>query len=416
MPPGAALVDAGSRVVMPGLVDTHVHLNEPGRTGWEGFETGTRAAAAGGVTTVVDMPLNSVPATTTTAALEAKREAAAGTCAVDVAFWGGLVPGNEHDLEPLWSAGVAGFKAFLVPSGVPEFEHVGRAELERAMPILARLGAPLLAHAEVPGPIDRAAAGLPPAGAPAWRAYATYLASRPEAAEEEAIGLLLDLARAHGARLHIVHLSAAAAVDALRRARREGVGVSVETCPHYLFFEADAIAAGATACKCAPPIRSRANRERLWEALGAGDIDLVATDHSPAPPAMKRQDTGDFQQAWGGIASLQLGLAAVWTRARERGHTEAAIVEWMCRAPARLAGLGRRKGSLEAGLDADLVIWDPDLAFEVSPAALYHRHAITPYAGCTLRGVVIETWLRGARVYVRGEGIAGTPRGRLLTR
>jgi allantoinase len=415
VPPGASVVDAGDHVVMPGLVDTHVHLNEPGRTEWEGFETGTRAAAAGGVTTIVEMPLNSIPATTTVRALAAKREAASGRCAVDVGFWGGLVPGNEADLEPLWSEGVFGFKAFLVPSGVPEFGHVGRGELERAMPILARAGAPLLAHAEVPGPIDRAISALPAAGAPEWRAYSTYLASRPDAAERDAIALLLQLARAHGTRVHIVHLSSAEAVAMLRRARTGGVQVTVETCPHYLCFDAEQIPDGATAYKCAPPIRSRTNRERLWQALDEGVIDLVVTDHSPSPPAMKQIESGDVLRAWGGIASLQLGLAAVWTAARERGIAPDAVARWMCRAPARLAGL-ERKSAIEAGRDADLVIWDPDAEFEVVPAALYHRHPITPYAGRRLRGAVIETWLRGARVYTRAGGIAGPPRGRLLTR
>jgi len=416
IPPDARLIDAGEHVVMPGLVDTHVHLNEPGRTDWEGFETGTRAAAAGGVTTLIDMPLNSVPATTTIVALAAKREAAASRCHVDVGFWGGVVPGNEAELAPLWSEGVFGFKAFLVPSGVPEFAHVGRAELERAMPVLGRLRAPLLAHAELPDPIDRTLTDLPPPGAPQWREYATYLASRPPAAEDTAISLLLELGRAHGAPVHIVHLSSAASLIRLIEARRKGVSVTVETCPHYLFFAAEEIPDGATAFKCAPPVRARTNREQLWDALVSGAIDLVATDHSPAPPATKCLGSGDFLRAWGGISSLQLGLAAVWTGARERGHAVTDIVEWMCRGPARLAGLVGRKGSLAPGCDADLVIWEPDATWEVDGAALYHRHPLTPYAGRRLYGVVRETWLRGARVFGRDQGIIGPPRGRLLSR
>jgi allantoinase len=416
IPPDAQLVDAGDHVLMPGLVDTHVHLNEPGRTEWEGFETGTRAAAAGGVTTLIDMPLNSVPATTTVAALDAKREAAARTCHVDVGFWGGVVPGNEADLAPLWNDRVCGFKAFLVPSGVSEFDHVGRADLERAMPILARLGAPLLVHAEVPGPIEQALAAAPPAGAAEWRAYATYLASRPPAAEDAAIAMLLELSRAHGTHVHIVHLSSVTSLEMLRAARRDGVAVSVETCPHYLVFAAEEIPDGATAFKCAPPIRSQPNREQLWDALAAGTIDLVATDHSPAPPSTKCPESGDFLRAWGGIASLQLGLAAVWTAAREHGRGVTDIARWMCQAPARLAGLAGRKGTLAPGCDADLVIWDPDAAWEVDATALYHRHPLTPYAGRRLYGMVLETWLRGRRVFGRDEGIIGPPQGRLLAR
>ena len=416
VPRTARLIDAGEHVVMPGVVDTHVHVNEPGRTEWEGFETGTRAAAAGGVTTIIDMPLNSVPATTTVAALNAKRAAAARLCHVDVGFWGGVVPGNDADVEPLWNEGVFGFKAFLVPSGVPEFGHVGRTELERVMPILGRLHAPLLAHAEVPGPIEQALAALAPPGAPQWREYATYLASRPPAAEDDAIALLLELGRAHGAPVHIVHLSSAASLLRLSEARGDGVAVSVETCPHYLFFAAEEIPDGATAFKCAPPVRARANRERLWDALASGTIDLVATDHSPAPPATKCLESGDFLRAWGGISSLQLGLAAVWTAARERGHDVSDIVNWMCQGPARLAGLVGRKGTLAVGCDADLVIWDPDATWEVDSAALYHRHPLTPYAGRRLYGVVLETWLRGTCVFGRDEGIIGPPQGRLLSR
>jgi len=416
VPREARLFDAGEHIVMPGLVDTHVHLNEPGRTEWEGFETGTRAAAAGGVTTIIDMPLNSVPATTTVAALTAKREAAAARCHVDVGFWGGVVPGNDADVAPLWNEGVFGFKAFLVPSGVPEFAHVGRTELERVMPILGRLHAPLLAHAELPGPIEQALAALAPPGAPQWREYTTYLASRPPAAEDAAIALLLELSRAHGAPVHIVHLSSAASLVRLSEARREGVAVSVETCPHYLFFAAEEIPDGATAFKCAPPVRERATRERLWDALASGTIDLVATDHSPAPPSTKCLESGDFLRAWGGISSLQLGLAAMWTAARERGHAVTDIVAWMCQGPARLARLVGRKGTLAVGCDADLVIWDPDAMWEVDGAALYHRHPLTPYAGRRLYGVVVETWLRGARVFGRDDGIIGPPQGRLLSR
>ena len=353
-PAGAELVDFGDLVLMPGLVDTHVHVNEPGRTEWEGFATATRAAAAGGVTTVVDMPLNSVPATTTVSALREKLAAAEGQLAVDVGFWGGVVPGNAAELRPLREAGVLGFKCFLVPSGVDEFPAVGEADLRAALPVLAALGVPLLAHAELPGPIEVATAAL--FDAPADR-YATWLASRPPAAEEEAIALLLRLCREHGARLHVVHLSASGAVEALRAAKAAGLPVSVETCPHYLALVAEEIADGRTDHKCAPPIRERANQAALWAALEDGVIDLVASDHSPCPPAMKhlRQadelagasaGSGDFFRAWGGIASLELALPVTWTAARCRGHGPERLAEWMSAAPARLAGLDARKGAL----------------------------------------------------------------------
>ncbi len=409
-PAGAELLDAGDAVVLPGLVDTHVHINEPGRADWEGFSTAGRAAAAGGVTTLVDMPLNSVPATTTVAALEEKRAAARGRCRVDVGFWGGLVPGNEGALSPLLAAGALGFKAFLVDSGVPEFPPVAEADLRRALPALAAAGAPLLVHAELPGPIERAAAGatgLDP------RRYAAYLAGRPAAAEVAAIELLLALCRELPFRLHVVHLATREALPALIRARGEGLEVTVETCPHYLTFDAEEIPDGATEYKCAPPIRLGADREGLWRALAAGEIDLVASDHSPAPPALKRRETGDFAAAWGGISSLQLALPAVWTGASRRGHSLADVARWMSRAPARLAGLEDRKGRIAVGLDADFAIFDPEAGLEVAPEALLHRHPLTPYAGRRLRGVVRETLLRGRTVYRDGE-FPGAPTGRLL--
>lgn len=407
----ASAVDLGDRVLMPGLVDTHVHVDEPGRTHWEGFETATRAAAAGGVTTLVDMPLNSIPATTTVDALEAKRAAADGRLAIDVGFWGGVVPGNTGDLAPLREAGVLGFKCFLVPSGVDQFEHVTESDLRSAMPVLARLGAPLLVHAELPGPIDRAArevAGRDP------RAYATYLASRPDAAEVEAVEMMVRLCREFGTRVHVVHVASAAVLPVLRRARREGLPITAETCPHYLHFTAEGIGDGRTDHKCAPPIRGEATREALWEALADGTLDLVATDHSPCPPEMKGLESGDFFSAWGGIASLQLGLAATWTGARARGCGPDRLAGWMSGAPARLAGLGGRKGAIAAGHDADLVVWDPERRFAVDPARLRHRHPITPYANEILSGVVEATYVRGTCVYESGSTI-GRPMGRMLT-
>jgi allantoinase len=405
-PAGVRELDAGDLVVMPGLVDTHVHVNDPGRAEWEGFEHATKAAAAGGVTTIVDMPLNSVPPTTGVNGLDAKRRAAAGRCHVDVAFWGGVVPGNTGALEPLARAGVAGFKCFLSPSGVEEFSHVGEPDLRQALPVLARLGLPLLAHAEWP-PLLRDPRGDS-------TRYATWLQSRPAESEAAAVELLMRLAGEYGARVHIVHLASAGALAAIRAARDAGVAVTAETCPHYLSFAAEEIPDGATAFKCAPPIREREHRERLWQALVDGDIDLIATDHSPAPPALKLRESGDFVAAWGGIASLQLGLAAVWTGASARGVPIETLARWLSGAPARLAGLAAVKGAVMPGHDADLAIWDPDATVTIDAARLYHRHPVTPYHGLQLRGAVRTTVLRGEVVFDEGECLP-VARGRLLT-
>jgi len=411
VPAGAQVVEAGAAVVMPGLVDTHVHVNEPGRTEWEGFDSATRAAAAGGVTTIVDMPLNSLPPTTSLAALEAKRAAAAGRCHVDVGFWGGIVPGNLGELEPLAAGGVLGFKAFLVDSGVPEFPAVRRPDLEAAMGALADLGALTAVHAEEPGPIAAAAVAI---SGEDPRAYRTWLRSRPDGAEREAVAAVAELSRRLRARAHVLHLSSAEALDPLRRARAGGAAISAETCPHYLALAAEQVPDGATVFKCAPPIRSAANRDRLWAALAAGDISLVCSDHSPCPPERKHLDDGDFLAAWGGISSLQLGLPVVWSAARRRGHTLADLAEWMCSGPARLVGIGHRKGAIAAGRDADLVLLDPDAASMVEPASLYHRHPVTPYAGRVLHGVVRATYLRGQLAW-DAAGFAD-PGGRLLAR
>lgn len=404
-PTGAPEIDAGDLVVLPGLVDTHVHINDPGRADWEGFEHATRAAAAGGVTTLVDMPLNSIPPTTTVEGLGAKREAAAGRCHVDVGFWGGVVPGNAADLEPLARAGVLGFKCFLSPSGVDEFGAVSEDDLLDALPVLSRLGLPLLVHAELP-------AGLRvPAGD--VRRYRTWLDSRPPAAECAAIDLMIRLSQAHRVRVHVVHLAASDALPALAAARAAGAAVSVETCPHYLTFDADAIADGATPFKCAPPIRGVSDRDRLWHALEDGTIDLVATDHSPSPPSLKRLDDGDFVRAWGGIASLQIGLSAVWTGAARRGLPIARLAEWMAAAPARVAGLDRAKGRIAVGCDADFAIFDPDETWTVAGRDLFHRHPVTPYDGMRVRGRVRTTVLRG-KVVFDDRAVAGEPRGQLL--
>jgi allantoinase len=402
-PPAAARTVelADDEVLLPGLVDTHVHVNEPGRTEWEGFASATRAAAAGGVTTIVDMPLNSVPPTTTLAGLEAKRAVAEGQVRVDVGFWGGAVPGNVPDLEPLHEAGVFGFKCFLLDSGVAEFGHLERDELALAMTETARLGALMIVHAEDGALIDETALN--------GVHYKGFLASRPNAAEQSAIRLVIEQARATGGRAHVVHLSDAGGAVLLREARADGVDISVETCPHYLTFSAEHIPEGATELKCCPPIRDIGNRETLWGELINGGIDMVVSDHSPCTPDLKARGGGDFGQAWGGIASVQLGLPAVWTGARNRTFTLVDVVRWMATAPADRVGL-THKGRIEAGADADLVRFAPDEEFTVDVARLHHRNPVSAYAGRRLAGVVRETWLRG--VPVTEDAV----RGRLLRR
>lgn len=394
VPLGMQVTDAGTSVVMPGIVDTHVHVNEPGRTEWEGFETATRAAAAGGVTTILDMPLNSIPATTSVSALEVKRKAALGKCAVNVEFIGGVVPGNSGELEALRDGGVRAFKCFLAPSGVDEFPAVDENDLRKAFPVLARLGLPLMVHAEDP-------ALLLPGPSGGSKVYADYLASRPVEVERSAVKLLARLMELCPAPVHVVHLSSAKSLDVVRSARQRGLPLTVETCPHYLTFAAEKIPDGATEYKCAPPIRGEAEREMLWRALIDGEIDMVASDHSPCPPILK-EPGGDFFAAWGGIASLQLSLSVVWTGARARGIMPERIAEWMSAGPARLARLEDRKGRLAAGYDADIVIWEPEKSFVVDGASLEHRHAVTPYQGQLLFGAVIATFVAGRQVILSG--------------
>jgi allantoinase len=412
VPAGCPVVDAGDRAVLPGLVDAHVHINEPGRTEWEGFETATRAAAAGGVTTLVDMPLNSSPVTTTPAALAQKLAAAEGKLWVDCGLYGGLVPGNTEHLQPLAAAGVLGFKAFLCPSGIDEFQATTETDLRAAAPAITEAGLPLLVHAELPGP-QPAEVGRQFSSEP--RSYAAYQATRPPRWEHEAIALLIALCREYRCRVHIVHLSSADALPLIAAARSAGLPLTVETCPHYLVFAAEEIPDGDPRFKCAPPIRERENRERLWEALRDGLIDTVGSDHSPALPAMKELATGNLERAWGGIASLQLILSVVWTAGKRRGATLADLVEWMGLRPARLLGLDGRKGALAAGADADLVVFDPEAEFQVTPDVLHHRHKLTPYEGRVLRGRVGMTFLRGRKVYDTGR-FTGAPSGRIVRR
>ena len=408
MPAGAQIHDLGNAAILPGLVDSHVHINEPGRTEWEGFETATRAAAAGGYTMLVDMPLNCIPSTSDVPALESKRAAARGKCRVDWAAWGSVVHDNQEQIEPLAAAGVLGFKCFLIHPGTAEFTMVTEPELRAALPHVVRTGLPLLVHAELPGPVEHATAKLANAD---WRSYATYLKSRPDEAELSAIRLLISLCREFRFRLHIVHLATHQALDMLLEARASDLPVTVETCPHYLHFCADEIRDSATLCKCAPPIRSRENREKLWQGLREGVIDLVATDHSPCPPQMKQLESGTFRSAWGGIASLSVALPVMWTEASARGFTLRDIARWMAEGPARLAGCDASKGKLAAGTDADFVVFEPEAEFVVTPERLHYRHRVSAYMGEKLRGIVKATYLRGKAVYA-GHKFPGESWGR----
>jgi allantoinase len=408
-------IDAGNLYVLPGLVDAHVHVNEPGRTEWEGFTTATQAAAAGGYTTIIDMPLNCLPETTTVASLTAKREAARNQCWVNYGFWGGVVSNNQSHIKALADAGVLGYKCFLIYPGIEGFTMVTRGELEAAMPMVASTGLPLLVHAELAGPVDSAMAELDRNPETDWTRYSTYLRSRPDEAELEAISLLISLARKYGCRVHIVHLSSARALPLLRAAREEGLPITVETCPHYLYASAETIPDGATQFKCAPPIRSKQNQRELWMALVNGDIDLIATDHSPCPPEMKSFESGSFLKAWGGIPSLSLALPIVWTRARERGIPLTDVVRWMSSKPAELAGLGARKGRIEKGYDADLVVFDADALYPVTTDMLYYKHPISPYMGEILEGKVKTTFVGGQKGFDNGV-FSGSPAGRECSR
>jgi allantoinase len=411
----ALVVDlADDEVLLPGLVDTHVHVNEPGRTEWEGFASATRAAAAGGVTTIVDMPLNSIPPTVTVEALRLKQDVAREQVHVDVAFWGGAVPDHLGDLAALHEAGVMGFKCFLADSGVEEFPHLDPATFARAMDVTAGLGALMVVHAEDADTLSRTAPSAAPTGgglgSGAPLSYDAFLASRPATAETLAVERVIEEVRRTGGRAHVLHLSAADVVPLLHAVRAEGLRVTAETCPHYLSLCAEDVPEGATTFKCCPPIREHANQDRLWEALAAGDVDLVVSDHSPSTVDLKHLGTGDFGTAWGGISSLQLGLPVVWTEARRRGIPLPEVVRWMAAAPADLVGLAT-KGRIEVGADADLVAFAPQEEWEVDVTRLHHRNPVSAYAGRRLTGAVRRTWLRGLPVTADDP-----PRGRLLER
>ena len=398
-------VPAG-QVLIPGLVDTHVHVNEPGRTEWEGFETATRAAAAGGVTTIVDMPLNSIPPTVNTEALAAKQESATGELFVDTGFWGGAIPGNTDDLRPLHDQGVFGFKCFLEHSGVDEVPRLEVEEMQQDMAVLAGFDGLMIVHAEDADTLEELRLQTEViTGA----RYADFLASRPRDAEEVAIRAVIDAVRTTGARAHILHLSDADALDEIAAAKAEGLPLTVETCPHYLTLLSEEIGDGLTAFKCCPPIREDENRARLWQGLEDGTIDIIVSDHSPSTLDLKDLENGDFAAAWGGISSLQLGLSVIWTEAQKRGIELDRVIAWMSSRPAEIARVPR-KGRLEVGYDADLAVFDPSVTWTVDAEQLHHRNPITAYQDKELTGKVLSTWLRGEQVDFQ------TPRGQFLRR
>lgn len=420
---GFPVIDAGISVILPGVIDTHVHINEPGRTEWEGFETATKAAAAGGITTLMDMPLNSIPVTTTQNALKEKIAAAENKIRVDCGFWGGLIPENRKELEPLVQSGVKGFKCFLASSGIPEFPPVTAEDLEKAMPILANLGIPLLVHAEIEDyqkPLLSSISGgktllfsnplLEPQNP---RYYSTYLRTHPKEMENDAIRLLIQLSRKTRCPVHIVHLSSAEGIPLILRAKEEDIPITAETCPHYLFFASEEIPEGHTEFKCSPPIREKENQDKLWEGLRKGVIDFIASDHSPCAPELKQLEKGDFLSAWGGISSLQFSLSAVWTQAKKRKFQIKDLAQWMCEAPAKLCGLEKQKGKIAKGYDADLSIWDPNLSFIVEPSRIFHKHPVTPYLSSVLEGETQRVFLRGKEIFNR-EASFQSPTGRAL--
>jgi allantoinase len=406
LPADAPVTDIQDKILMAGITDPHVHINEPGRTDWEGFETATKAALAGGITTLIEMPLNASPVTTTVAALEEKLLATTDKLYTNCGFWGGIVPGNSKEIAGLIRKGVPGFKTFLTHSGIDDFPATTVYELKKVMPLIAKHQLPLLVHCELStkGPVMQDP-----------RSYQQYLASRPRQWENEAIKQMIQLCEAYDCPVHIVHLSSSDSIGQILRAKIRGLPLTAETAQHYLYFNAEEIPDGQTQFKCAPPIREKANNTLLWEALQAGIIDFVATDHSPAPPELKHLDNGDFTQAWGGIASLQLALPILWTAGRKRNITLAQVANWLCEKPAILAGLERKKGKIKKGYDADFVVWDAEQTFTVNAAGLHHKHKVTPYMGETLYGVVEQTWLAGVKVFDKGT-FTHPPTGKIITR
>jgi allantoinase len=389
------VIDAGDKLVMPGVIDPHVHINEPGRTAWEGFDTATKAALAGGITTLVDMPLNASPVTTTVKAFEEKLTATKGHLHTNCGFWGGVIPGNVNDIQPLIEKGVLGFKAFLTHSGIDEFPNVTEDDLGKAMPIIAKAGLPLLVHCELTGNTQQ------PTGNS--RYYKNYLHSRPRKWEDDAIALMIRLCEKYQCHVHIVHLSSSNSIEQIIKAKQRGLSLTVETGQHYLYFSAEEIRDGQTQFKCAPPIREKENNEKLWQALKEGVIDFVATDHSPATPDLKQLESGDFMKAWGGIASLQFALPVLWTAAKKRNCTVTEMAKWLCENPAKLIGKAGTKGRIAKGYDADIVIWDETGSFTVSEQMILHKHKTTPYLNEQLFGVVEQTYLSGEKIFDNGK-------------
>lgn len=391
------LTDIHDKILMAGLIDPHVHINEPGRTDWEGFNSATKAAIAGGITTLVDMPLNSSPVTTSAAAFTQKILATERQLHTNCGFWGGLVPGNDNEIEKLIAAGVLGFKAFLTHSGIDEFPNVSEPDLRKAMPAIAWHNMPLLVHCELESAVLSGKSESDP------QSYQAYLASRPREWEDNAIALMIGLCEEYNCRVHIVHLSSSNSIQQIQNAKEKGLPLTVETGQHYLYFNAEDIPDGKTVFKCAPPIREKQNNELLWEALESGIIDFVATDHSPAPPSMKELESGNFKKAWGGISSIQFALPALWTAASKRNAGPADVAKWLSEKPAILTGKSSRKGKIAVGFDADLVAWDPDASFTINTDMIQHKHKITPYLNEQLRGLVEQTWLGGVMVFDRGN-------------
>lgn len=404
------LIDAGNSVLMPGLIDSHVHINEPGRTDWEGFETATKAAVAGGITTLVDMPLNSTPVTTTVNAFNQKLESTKGKLFVNCGFWGGIVPGNLKDLQPLSDAGVLGFKAFLTHSGIPDFPNSTMETLEEAAPVLAKNKIPLLVHAE----LDRDHPGLEELEENPL-SYQAFLHSRPKEWEDTAIAALIDLSSRHHLGVHVVHLSSSNSITPLKTAKQKGLSITVETCPHYLFFDAENIPDADTRYKCTPPIREKANNDQLRRALLDGTIDFVVTDHSPAPPSLKKTETGNLAEAWGGIASLQFSLPVVWTLLQRNNSSIEMLSKIMSGNVASFLHLNLSKGKIEKGYDADLVAWNPEKKFKVESKNILHRHKLTPYEDAELSGVVEQTFVSGVKVFDHGSFVSSPP-GKIILR
>jgi allantoinase len=389
-------IELGNKVLMAGIIDPHVHINEPGRTEWEGFDSATKSAIAGGITCLVDMPLNATPVTTSVKAFEEKLQATTNKLHTNCGFWGGIVPGNEKEIEGLIKNGILGFKTFLTHSGIDDFPNALESDLDKAMPILTKNNLPLLVHCELSDDENHCINNDS-------RSYANYLSSRPKKWEDDAIAMMIRLCEKHHTRVHIVHLSSADSIPQIIAARQKGLPISVETGQHYLYFNAEDIPDGSTAHKCAPPIRDKENNDQLWEALQKGVIDFVATDHSPATADLKELDSGNFMKAWGGIASIQLALPVLWTAAKKRNCSLTDIAKWLCENPAKLPGLEMTKGIIAKGYDADLIVWDPEKEFTVENENLYHKNKVCPYQGHQLFGVVEQTWLAGEKVFSSNE-------------